>query len=81
MELNPNLSEKGKHDYALILRATEESDQKAYAELMERYILVNSGDPLHQDGKTPDFPKVTNDPNEVTTKAIRSIKFQLSFKK
>jgi len=37
MELNPNLSEKGKHDYALILRATEESDQKAYAELMERY--------------------------------------------
>ena len=37
MELNPNLSEKGKHDYALILRATEKSDQKAYAELMERY--------------------------------------------
>ena len=37
MEVNPNLSEKGKHDYALILRATEESDQKAYAELMERY--------------------------------------------
>jgi len=37
MELNPNLSEKGKHDYALILRATKKSDQKAYAELMERY--------------------------------------------
>ena len=37
MELNPNLSEKGKHDYALILRATEESDKKAYAEQMERY--------------------------------------------
>ena len=37
MEINPNLSEKGKHDYALILRATENSDQKAYAELMERY--------------------------------------------
>ena len=37
MELNPNLSEKGKYDYALILRATEKSDQKAYAELMERY--------------------------------------------
>ena len=37
MEINPNLSEKGKHDYALILRATEDSDQKAYAELMERY--------------------------------------------
>ena len=37
MEINPNLSEKAKHDYALILRATENSDQKAYAELMERY--------------------------------------------
>jgi RNA polymerase sigma-70 factor (ECF subfamily) len=37
MEINPNLSEKGKHDYALILRATENSDQKAYAELLERY--------------------------------------------
>ncbi len=37
MEINPNLSEKAKHDYALILRATEDSDQKAYAELMERY--------------------------------------------
>ena len=37
MEINPNLSEKAKHDYALILRATEDSDQKAYAELMEKY--------------------------------------------
>jgi RNA polymerase sigma-70 factor (ECF subfamily) len=37
MEINPNLSEKARHDYALILRATEDSDQKAYAELMERY--------------------------------------------
>lgn len=37
MEVNPNLSEKAKHDYALILRATGNSDQKAYAELMERY--------------------------------------------
>ena len=37
MEINPNLSEKAKHDYALILRATEDSDQKAYAELLERY--------------------------------------------
>ena len=37
MEVNPNLSEKAKHDYALILRATGDSDQKAYAELMERY--------------------------------------------
>tara|TARA_B110000091_G_scaffold117043_1_gene126193 strand:+ start:120 stop:728 length:609 start_codon:yes stop_codon:yes gene_type:complete len=37
MEVNPNLSEKAKHDYMLILRATKDSDQKAYAELMERY--------------------------------------------
>jgi RNA polymerase sigma factor (sigma-70 family) len=37
MEINPNLSEKAKHDYALIIRATENCDQKAYAELMERY--------------------------------------------
>ena len=37
MEINPNLSEKAKYDYALILRATKDSDQKAYAELMEKY--------------------------------------------
>ena len=37
MEVNPNLSEKAKHDYMRILRATKDSDQKAYAELMERY--------------------------------------------
>jgi len=37
MEINPNLSDKAKYDYALILRATEDSDQKAYAELMEKY--------------------------------------------
>ena len=37
MQINPNLSDKAKYDYALILRATEDSDQKAYAELMERY--------------------------------------------
>ena len=37
MEVNPNLSEKAQYDYALVLRATKESDQQAYAELMERY--------------------------------------------
>ncbi len=37
MEVNPNLSEKAKHDYALILKATGNNDQNAYAELMERY--------------------------------------------
>ena len=34
MEVNPNLSEKAQYDYALVLRATEKKDQKAYAELM-----------------------------------------------
>lgn len=37
MEVGSNLSDKGKYDYALVLRATQEKDQKAYAELMERY--------------------------------------------
>ena len=50
-------------------------------EIMERYLLVNSGDSLHVDGETPNFPKVTNDPSQVTTQAIKSIKFQLSFEK
>lgn len=36
MEINPNLSEKGKYDLALVNRAVE-GDQKAYAELMSRY--------------------------------------------
>ncbi len=33
----PNLSEKGIHDYHLIQLALEKGDQKAYAELMKRY--------------------------------------------
>ena len=37
MELGSNLSEKAKHDYYLVLKATNERDQKAYAELMHRY--------------------------------------------
>lgn len=37
MEVNPNLSEKALHDYNLVKRALEESDQRAYAELMTRY--------------------------------------------
>ncbi|MDO7740425.1 MAG: sigma-70 family RNA polymerase sigma factor [Flavobacteriales bacterium] len=37
MDVNPNLSDKARYDYALVLRATKEKDQKAYAELMERY--------------------------------------------
>ena len=36
MDLNPNLSDKGKHDYMLVQQA-EKGDQKAYAELMGRY--------------------------------------------
>ncbi|NLX72618.1 MAG: sigma-70 family RNA polymerase sigma factor [Bacteroidales bacterium] len=36
MEVNPNLSEKAKHDLQLVIRAND-GDQKAYAELMARY--------------------------------------------
>lgn len=37
MELIAHLSEKGQHDYQLVQRALNQKDQKAYAELMERY--------------------------------------------
>ena len=37
MEINPNLTEKGKYDYELVLKALNNHDQKAYAELMSRY--------------------------------------------
>ena len=36
MELNPNLSEKARHDFMLVEKARK-GDQKAYAELMGRY--------------------------------------------
>jgi RNA polymerase sigma factor (sigma-70 family) len=36
MEVNSNLSDKGRQDYELVKRAMEH-DQKAYAELMHRY--------------------------------------------
>jgi RNA polymerase sigma factor (sigma-70 family) len=36
MEVNPNLSEKAQIDFKLVLSATK-GDQKAYAELMQRY--------------------------------------------
>lgn len=37
MEVNPRLTEKGLRDYKLVKKAVEESDQKAYAELMKHY--------------------------------------------
>jgi RNA polymerase sigma factor (sigma-70 family) len=37
MEINPNLSEKGKYDFELIQKAINNGDQQAYAELMMRY--------------------------------------------
>ncbi|MEM7163724.1 MAG: sigma-70 family RNA polymerase sigma factor [Bacteroidota bacterium] len=37
MEVNKNLSEKAKYDYALVQRAVSKKDQGAYAELMGRY--------------------------------------------
>ena len=36
MQINPNLSDKARKDYDLVLRANQ-GDQLAYAELMERY--------------------------------------------
>src|SRR5210317_1546355 len=36
-QINPNLSEKAQKDYALVVKAIEKGDQKAYAELMARY--------------------------------------------
>ena len=36
-ELNANLSEKAQHDYKLVKLAVEKADQKAYAELLDRY--------------------------------------------
>lgn len=36
MEINANLSDKAKHDYALVQKAII-GDQRAYAELMDRY--------------------------------------------
>ena len=35
--IESNLSEKATHDYKLVRQALENADQKAYAELMERY--------------------------------------------
>lgn len=37
MAIGDNLSEKGKADYALVLRARDNDDERAYAELMDRY--------------------------------------------
>ena len=37
MELIDHLSEKGQYDFNLVQRALREKDQKAYAELMQRY--------------------------------------------
>ncbi|MFC2152884.1 RNA polymerase sigma factor [Bacteroidota bacterium] len=36
MEINPNLSEKALHDYKLVIHAIS-GDEKAYAELLDRY--------------------------------------------
>jgi RNA polymerase sigma-70 factor (ECF subfamily) len=37
MELIEHLSEKGQHDFKLVQKAIHEKDQRAYAELMQRY--------------------------------------------
>lgn len=35
--LNTNLSDKAKYDYALVLRAIDQKDERAYTEIMARY--------------------------------------------
>ena len=37
MELNSNLSPKAKIDFALVCKARDQKDEKAYAELMGKY--------------------------------------------
>ncbi|MFN4853609.1 MAG: RNA polymerase sigma factor [Bacteroidota bacterium] len=37
MEVNPDLTGKAQHDYKLVRAALDHGDQKAYAELMDRY--------------------------------------------
>lgn len=37
MEVNNNLSDKAQHDFKLVRAALDDGDQRAYAELMERY--------------------------------------------
>ena len=37
MEVNENLSDKARYDLELVRRAVDNNDQKAYAELMQRY--------------------------------------------
>jgi RNA polymerase sigma-70 factor (ECF subfamily) len=37
MEVNENLSDKARYDLELVRRAVDKNDQKAYAELMQRY--------------------------------------------
>jgi RNA polymerase sigma-70 factor (ECF subfamily) len=37
MEINNGLSDKAQHDYKLVRSALDDGDQRAYAELMERY--------------------------------------------
>ena len=35
--LNENLSDKAKYDYSLVRRCLDDNDEKAYAEIMQRY--------------------------------------------
>lgn len=37
MEVNPHLTENAKRDYQLVIRALEQKDRHAYADLMSRY--------------------------------------------
>jgi len=59
MEVGTKLTSKGQRDYQLVQRALENSDQQAYAELLQNYrdslyymMLKMTGDPIDADDLT-----------------------------
>ncbi|MCF8228488.1 MAG: sigma-70 family RNA polymerase sigma factor [Bacteroidales bacterium] len=62
MEVNPNLTEKGIRDYRLVMKAVNNGDQKAYAELMKHY----------RDSLYFMLLKMTNNPNDADDLTIEA---------
>ncbi len=62
MEVNPKLTEKGIRDYKLVIKAVEDGDQKAYAELMKNY----------RDSLYFMLLKMTNNPNDADDLTIEA---------
>lgn len=69
MEVNERLTEKGQRDFALVQRALNEGDQKAYAELLHHY----------RDSLYFMMLKMTNNPNDADDLTIEA--FGKAFKK